>query len=259
MGPPHDVPAQGRTATPIAPLALMAAVAALTFLLAYDGGTFGDTSRGTLSIGVWWVVILACVSGLWPLAGLNRTTLVAGGLLAAFAGLTLSSVIWADSAELAFIEFNRAALYLGVFALAALGARRSLIPRWSDGFALGIVAVAGLAFFSRCFPDLIVAENLHGFRLDLTRLSYPLGYWNGLAIFVALAVPLLLRLAISEAHLALRALALAPFPVLGAVLYLTSSRGGLLTAIVGAVALYALRLRSEIGPARRMRFKCGSR
>ena len=101
-----------------------------------------------------------------------------------------------------------------------------MIPRWTDGFALGIVAVAGLAFFSRCFPDLIAPENLLGFRLDLTRLSYPLGYWNGLAIFVALAVPFLLRLAVSAAPLAVRALALAPFPVLGAVLYLTSSRGG---------------------------------
>lgn len=240
MGAPDAVPAQGRSAAPFAPLAVTAAVAVLTFLLAYDGGTFGDTSRETLAVAVWWVVILAGVAGLWPLAGFNRATLLAGGFLAAYAGLTLASVIWADSAEDAFSEFNRAALYVGVFTLAALAARRSQIPRWTDGFALGIVAVAGLAFFSRCFPDLIVPENLLGFRLDLTRLSYPLGYWNGLAIFVGLAVPFLLRLAVSAAPLAIRALALAPFPVIGAVLYLTSSRGGLATAIIGALALYAL-------------------
>ena len=94
--------------------------------------------------------------------------------------------------------------------------------------------------FSRCFPNLIAPENLLGLRLDLTRLSYPLGYWNGLAIFVALAVPFLLRLALSAAPLVIRALALAPFPVLGAVLYLTSSRGGLGTAVVGTLALYAV-------------------
>src|SRR5438045_3833089 len=87
-----------------------------------------------------------------PYAG----TLVAGGLLAAFAGLTLSSVIWADSAEIAFDEFNRAALYVGVFLLAALAARRMHLARWSDGFALGIVGIAGLAFFSRCFPDVLL-------------------------------------------------------------------------------------------------------
>ncbi len=243
MGAPDAVPAQGRSAAPIAPLAVTAAVAVVTFLLAYDGGTFGDTSRQTLAVAVWWVVILAGVAGLWPLAGFNRTTLLAGGFLAAYAGLTLASVIWADSAEDAFSEFNRVALYVGVFVLAALAVRRGLIPRWTDGFALGIVAVAGLAFFSRCFPDLIAPENLLGFRLDLTRLSYPLGYWNGLAIFVALAVPFLLRLAVSAAPLAVRVLALAPFPVLGAVLYLTSSRGG--TGHRGRRDAGALRARPE--------------
>jgi hypothetical protein len=241
MGPPDDVPTQGRMATPIAGLAVTAAVAAVTFLLAYDGGSFGLTSRGTLSIGVWWVLVLAVVAGLWPLARLDRTTLLAGGLLVAFAALTLASVLWADDAEGAFEEFNRAALYVGIFAFAALSARRRLVARWSDGFALGIVGIAGLALFSRCFPDVLLTEqNLVGLPLDFTRLSYPLEYWNGLAIFVALAVPLLLRLAASDAHAALRAVALVPFPVLGAVLYLTSSRGGLATAVVGALALVAL-------------------
>jgi len=234
------VPAEGRLAAPIAPLAVTSAVAALTFLLAYDGGSFGDTSRGTLAVGVWWVVLLAVAAALWPLTQLGRTALVAGGLLAAFAGLTLASVIWADSAEDAFTEFNRAALYLGVFALVALAATRVTLARWLDGFALGIVTIAGLAFFSRCFPDVITAANLAGLPIDLTRLSYPLGYWNGLAIFLALSVPLLVRLAVSDAHPALRALAVVPFPVLGADVYLASSRGGLLTAAVGAVALWAL-------------------
>ena len=240
MGASTVVPGQSRSAAPIAPLAVTGAVAAVTFLLAYDGGSFGLTSRGTLSIAVWWVLILAVAAGLWPLRNLDWTTLAVGGLLVAFAGLTLASVIWSDDPEVSFDEFNRAALYVGIFAVAALGARRSFIPRWCDGFALGIAAVAVLAFLSRCFPDLIAGENLQGLPLDLTRLSYPLGYWNGLAIFVALSVPLLLRLAVSAAPLVLRALALAPFPVLGAVLYLTSSRGGIVTAALGAVALFAL-------------------
>ena len=240
MGASTVVPGQSRSAAPIAPLAVTGAVAAVTFLLAYDGGSFGLTSRGTLSIAVWWVLILAVAAGLWPLRNLDWTTLAVGGLLVAFAGLTLASVIWSDDPEVSFDEFNRAALYVGIFVIAALGARRSFIPRWCDGFALGIAAVAVLAFLSRCFPDLIAGENLQGLPLDLTRLSYPLGYWNGLAIFVALSVPLLLRLAVSAAPLLLRALALAPFPVLSAVLYLTSSRGGIVTAALGALALFAL-------------------
>jgi len=240
MGTTDAVPAQGRFAVPMAPLAVTAGAAAITFLIAFDGGSFGVTSRGTLSVAVWWGLILAVAAGIWSLAGLDRTTVLVGGLLVAYAGLTLASVIWADDAEGAFEEFNRVALYVGIFALAALAARRSLLPRWTDGFALGIVAIAGLALFSRCFPDLIAGENITGLPLDLTRLSYPLGYWNGLAILVALAVPLLLRVAVSETPLALRALALAPFPVLAVDIYLASSRGGLVTAVVGTLALLAL-------------------
>jgi hypothetical protein len=228
-------------ATPIAAVSWTLAVGAITFLLAYDGGSFGDTNRGSLAIGVWWVVILAVALGLWPLARVTRASLLAGGLLAAYAGLTLSSTIWADSAEGAYTEFNRVSLYVGVFALAALAGSRATLARWSDGFALGIVATAGLSLFSRCFPDVLLTEkNLQGLPLNFTRLSYPLEYWNGLAIFVALAVPLLLRVAVAPGRSLVRALALAPFPVLGAVIFLTSSRGGVATAAIGALAVLVL-------------------
>lgn len=237
MGPPTDVSEQSRFSA----VALILVVAAITFLLAYDGGTFGETSRDSLAIGVWWVVILAVGLGLWPLVRLNRTALLAGGLLAVFAVFTLTSVIWADSTEEAFSEFNRAALYVGIFLLAALAATRSTLARWSDGLALGIVATAGLSLFSRCFPDVILTEKgLRFLPLDLTRLSYPLEYWNGLAIFVALAVPLLLRTAVAPGRQLVRAIALAPFPALAAVIFLTSSRGGVATAVIGALALLVL-------------------
>src|SRR6266540_3655618 len=222
MGRPTDVPEQSRFSA----VALILVVATITFLLAYDGGTFGETNRDSLAIGVWWVVILAAALGLWPLVRLSRAALLAGGLLALFAVFTLTSAIWADNAEDAFSEFERAALYVGIFALAALAARRATLARWSDGLALGIVATAGLSLFSRCFPDVILTEKtLRFLPLDFTRLSYPLEYWNGLAIFVALAVPLLLRTAVAPGRQLVRALALAPFPA---------------TGVVGAVALLVL-------------------
>ncbi len=237
MGPPTDVPEQSRFSA----VALILVVATITFLLAYDGGTFGETNRDSLAIGVWWVVILAAALGLWPLVRLSRAALLAGGLLALFAVFTLTSAIWADNAEDAFSEFDRAALYVGIFALAALAARRATLARWSDGLALGIVATAGLSLFSRCFPDVILTEKtLRFLPLDFTRLSYPLEYWNGLAIFVALAVPLLLRTAIAPGRQLVRALSLAPFPALAAVIFLTSSRGGVATVVVGTLALLAL-------------------
>jgi O-Antigen ligase len=241
MAPPAEVPEQTRGAGLALAGAIVVLVGGIIFLLAYDGGSYGESNRGTLAIGVWWLFVLAVVFALWPFERLSRTPLVVGGLLAAFAGWTLASTIWADSAENAYNEFNRAALYLGIFLVAALAGARSGLARWSDGLALGIVATAGLAFFTRCFPDVILTEkNLRGLPLDFTRLSYPLEYWNGLAIFVGLSFPLLLRLALGSARDLPRMLALAPFPLLGAVIFLTSSRGGAATAAVGTLALLAL-------------------
>ena len=241
MAPQTALPREDGTRAPIASWGLALAVAGVLFLLAVDGGSFGETSRDTLAIAIWWVVLLAVAAGLWPVVRLERAAVVAGALLLGFAVWTLASAGWADSAGKAFVEFNRASLYAGVFLLAAFAATRATLVRWSDGLALAIVATGAVAFFTRCFPDVVdTQKNLRALPLDLTRLTYPLGYWNGLAIFAALAVPLLLRVAASTAHPVLRAVSVAPFPLLAAVVFLTSSRGGVATAVVGVVALAAL-------------------
>ena len=118
-----------------------------------------------------------------------RAALVTGALLAAFAALTGLSAVWADSAEKAFIEFDRVVLYLGLFALVVLAAGRGSARRWSDGLALGIAAVAVLSLSSRFFPDLFGPSAVS--ELDPTdpRLSYPVNYWNGLAELVAVGIP----------------------------------------------------------------------
>src|SRR5205823_5184289 len=85
--------------------------------------------------------------------------------------------------------------------------------RWNDGLALGIVAVGLLALGSRLFPAVLQGdEGLREYLPSLTRLSYPLGYWNGLGIFVALAFPLLLAAASLDRRPLLRGLAVAPAP-----------------------------------------------
>ena len=73
-----------------------------------------------------------------------------------------------------------------------------------------------------------------------TRLSFPLGYWNALAVFVALGVPLLLRIALLRRHSWVGAAGLASIPALAAVVYLASSRGGVLAAFTALVAFVAL-------------------
>src|SRR5262249_28298437 len=71
-----------------------------------------------------------------------------------------------------------------------------------------------------------------------TRLSFPLDYWNGLGIFVAFAFPLLAHSALSGDR-ARRAIALAAVPLLGAVVYLTSSRGAV-AALVGGLVVFVV-------------------
>ena len=194
-----------------------------------------------MAVGVWWLLIGAVGLALLPLARPPRLALAAGGLLAAFALLTGLSLIWADSAEKAFAEFDRVLLYLGVFMLAVTAGTRANARRWRDGIALGLVAVAALALASRLFGDLTGDQSLASLLPEASeRLSYPVDYWNGLAILVGLAFPLILASAIAQRRSPVRGVVLAPVPALVAVIYLASSRGGAATGAVGTLLFVAL-------------------
>ncbi len=226
------------------------AVGASVFALAYDGGTYDPIARGSLGVAVWWAVGLIAILGLGPRGPIAPLALASLGLLAAFGVWTAASIVWAPSAELAVREGDLVALYVGVFALVLLLGQRRTAAAWSDGIALGLVAVAVLALVSRCFPGHL---GTHELSAELpgaaTRLSYPVGYWNGLGILLGLAVPLLLRAAIAARSVRARAAALVPLPVVAAAIYLTSSRDGAATALVGAavfVVLTAARWRAAV-------------
>jgi hypothetical protein len=210
--------------------------------LALDQGTFRAPAVDAVGVAVWWAIGLAVAVGFWPRDRPPLAALVGGGLLVAFAAWTGLSALWAPAAETALTEFNRVTLYVGILAIGVLASRRGEAARFVDGLALGLVAVGVLALLSRFFPDLTSTQaqlqrTLPGAQ---ARLSYPVGYWNGLGSLVALGFPLLLAGASARRAAAWRALAVAGVPVLSAVIYLTSSRGGAAVAIVGAAAFLAL-------------------
>src|SRR6266540_4307976 len=170
-------------------------VAAVAFVVAYDNGGFGESSRDMLSIA------------------------------------------WASDAAGAYGEFTRVALYVAVFAITVVASTRGNAGRWADGLALGLVAVTVIALISRFFPGTFAQKDIPRFLpAGASRLSFPVGYWNGLAVLVAMAIPLLLRLAVIGRNPVVRGLALAPIPAIAATIYLTSSRAGVATAVVGAAA-----------------------
>jgi O-Antigen ligase/Tetratricopeptide repeat len=216
---------------------LTIAVAAAVFVVAYDNGGFGESTRDSFAILLWWAAILGLGLAIWPLARITRGALVTGTFLAAFGLFTLISAAWASDAAAAYAEFTRVALYLAVFATAVLAGRRDNAGRWIDGLSLGIVGVAVIALVSRFFPGTFAQEAIVQFLPgDAKRLGFPVGYYNGLAILVALALPLLLRQAVGGRNAFLRGLALVPVPAIAVIIDLSSSRGGAVTALVGCLA-----------------------
>jgi hypothetical protein len=172
---------------------ITAAVASATFLVAYDEGGFSLSTRSIMAIATWWAVALGIGLTVFPRVDLRRPVWVVGALLAAFASWTLASAWWASDAERPLVEFDRASLYLALFLLGATVTRLGEVRRWTEGLAVGISATAVVALISRFFPSGFSSQGLPTFLPNAeARLSFPVGYWNGLAIFVAFGYPLCL-------------------------------------------------------------------
>ena len=193
---------------------------------------------------MWWTLLAAAAFGVRPAAPVPRTALAAGGLLGAFALWTALSIAWAPSAERAFAELGRVLLYLGAFLAVALGARRAQGAAWADGLAAGISVACALALAQRLVPGFATDGGIAvALPEAAVRLSYPIGYWNGLGIFAALALPLLLRAASAARPALARGVAMLPVPLIVAVVYLTSSRGAAAVGIAGIAVFLALGAR----------------
>jgi hypothetical protein len=217
-------------------------VAAAIFALSYADGGFAPTTRSYAGIAAWWLLGAGAALGIaGARAGINRLALAAVGLLAAFAVWILISVNWATDAARTFEQFNQVSLYVAVLAIAIVLAR--LVPAsWVvGGVALALSAIACVALVSRCFPSTFGLQPGRSILTPLaSRLSFPLGYWNGLGIEVALAYPLLLAIMTSRRSRVASAVAALPLPILAAVMYLTSSRGAFAAAAVGVIAYVVL-------------------
>lgn len=219
-------------------------VAAAVFALSYANGGYFPTTRSYAGIAAWWLLGVGAAIGLasaW--AAIDRLALVALGLFSAFAVWILISTGWASDAERAFAQFNQVALYVAVLAIAIVLARLLQARVLVGGVALALSAIAAVALVSRFFPSTFgVSPGAQAQLLQPLkyRLSFPLGYWNGLGIEVALAFPLLLSLMTSRRSRLVSALAALPLPLLTAVMYLTSSRGAFAAAAVGVVAFLVL-------------------
>lgn len=208
----------------------VAGVAVATAWLGWENGGVGLSQVAGSAI-----VLGAGLAAAGAGVQVTRWSLIACALLAGYVGETLVSAVWAPSAEAAVADFDRVMLYLVLFCAAAWlpwPSRRAL----GDGLALGLTAVVVIALVQRLAPGLLSDRGLaSAVPSARARLSFPIGYWNGLGAVAAMAIPLLGGVALR--HRLRGAVAVGLMPLCGAALYLTSSRGAIGAAVIGCAVL----------------------
>ena len=226
-------PAETALLTTAGEWALALAPGALVVYFSFNGGGYFPGSQAFVAMLLALALGLRMALAAEPLAGYGSVALSAAGALALFALWTLVSGTWSDAPGRAFVEFDRALLYLlALLLFASVPWRDRRLQRMVRGLAGAIVVVCTVALITRVLPDVwpIAPDIQRG------RLSYPLTYWNALGLLAALGTILLAYLTTTERETrAVRMLAAAALPIVAATLLFTFSRGAIAVAIVGLI------------------------
>jgi O-Antigen ligase len=211
-----------------------AVAAALVVYYSFNaGGFFADTPA---IVAVATLLVLAARMAVVerPFAGFGRGAAAGAAALGALAGWTLLSAAWSDAPGRAVLEGDRVLAYLLVLVLFAAGPFGGERLRWIvRGVAVGAIVVCVAALASRLAPDVFTTAP----NIVEDRLSFPLTYWNALALLAAIGLALCVALASDpDEPWGARVGAAAAVPCLATTALLTFSRGGLVVAVL-AVAL----------------------
>ncbi len=211
-------------------------------LLAYyalRGGSYDNIVWQEEALAVWLLLGLGFAFGVLPRRRLHAglaVTLIAATLLAIWGALAL---VWTESAERTVLELGRVVHYGGILLAAwALLDRRTRVPA-AYGLAVAAVGVSAAAAASRLVPSAFPPDVIRE-RIGVYRLNYPFDYWNALAAWGAMAIAMALALSAHARRRWVRAGFLSAVPVCGLTVYLTYSRGGLISVAVALTAVIAL-------------------
>jgi hypothetical protein len=219
-------------------LLLGGALVFLTLTLAFDGGGYLESGPpfGVAVLALTWATGLIVA----PREAFARSTplIVAVAALTALAIWAGLSQLWSNSSALAWPGAGRALLYAMALALfGGMAGVRISAARLLRFVTLTLVGVLAAGLLARLAPDLLQTPVIRGGK----RISYPLGYWNGMAFVAAAAFAFCFHLTSQRAEPALvRVLAGAAIPVIAATEFLTFSRGGLVSCLVALVVYVAL-------------------
>lgn len=232
------------------PQALIVA-ASVVVLSLFDGGS-SPLCLAILSVVTWGCVLGGLVWRMLPTAEISRQGLLAASGFVLLAVLSGISAAWAADQGRAVEEAVRWSAYSGVFVLVLLsGSDPTGRARWLQGLAIGLGLVVILAIISRVWPAPFPTPESRTTLFGSTyRWSYPLGYWNALGLFAAIAAVSLSSLAVGSSGLGrlARAMSAGTAALAVGVLAMTGSRGATLACAIGFFALVAL------SPQRRRQF-----
>jgi O-antigen ligase len=219
------------------PAAFLAPLVAIVGVGAADGGFFA-TSFGWTALAFAWTTIVAISIIVPRWQTLDLVWLVTALALCLY---TFGSAAWAGSTGDAVDEGLRTLVYLTGVAGALILLRQRDLERWLTGLVLGATGICFYSLATRLLPD-----HFQGFDSSDYRLFVPIGYWNALGVFAAIALLVALGIAAFGTNGPLRVVAAASTVVLAPTLYFTFSRGPWFALIAGTVvtlALSPLRLR----------------
>lgn len=211
---------------------------ALILGLALAGGGFFVGERHIAGLATWLVLVALLALGAAGRATLGRPFYWAAGLIGALALFSALSSFWSGSIELSVTEADRVLVYLGFFLAAFLIAQTDQRrQRFAEGIGISLFAVALLALCSRLVPHLLDLGPGPGSN---ERLGYPLGYWNANALAFGIGCAFALWMSRRSWNAWLRWAGAGVLPALLLALYLTYSRGGVLTLAIACGCLIAL-------------------
>lgn len=185
------------------------------------------------------MLLLGFATGLLPRARIGRLSALPLAGLAALALVTVFALSWTESDERTVTELARVLHHAGVVVLVLALIDPITWRPAAAGLTAGAVLVSLAALASRLSPDFFPVDAVNRIYGG-NRLNYPLGYWNAIAAWSAMAATLAVGWSAHARSVAVRALALAPVPAIMGATYLCYSRGGVIAVAVGLLALLVL-------------------
>ena len=221
------------------PAAVLGLLMALLLFAAFDHGAAGEAGSARVEVAAAAIALVGAAG--WLRRGpagvrIPRAGIWALCLLGAFAVWSAISLAWSVDPDGTWVEFNRACLYVIALGLGIMcGASWA---RAGEVLSLGLLGIGSLVAVYALGQKLLPGLHVGGlFDLNQTgslpRLQQPLGYWNALALLLALAAPAALLVAAEPARApGARAAALVALQLMLVTIGFTYSRGGVLTVVI---------------------------